>query len=435
MLISFSVQNWKSFRDKAEFSMVASRERQHGERIPRVAKYPLRVLPITAIYGGNASGKTNFFQALGFVQGLVVKGSAPDARISVQPFLLDDQVGQQPSHFRIELLVDDLVYDFSCSLDSQAILEEKLVLIKSTSEKTLYHRHQGKPHFDRSLPEKKFLGHVFRGTRPNQLFLTNSVEQSYPPFKPLYDWFRSNLTLISPDTGARLSRLFSVQSKPAVSFINERLRSLDTGIHRLGGQEVPVDAIPGFEKMKADIDKSLKDQEALYMKLRGPDEDLFFEVKRTHGQLTASRLTACHAKADGGEVAFDLAQEAAGARRLLDLLPVSHQLEEAGSENVYVIDEMDRSLHTQLTRVLLQNFLMRCSGNSRSQLLFSTYDMQLMDQALLRRDEIWVVERDAQGASALIAFSDYKDIRYDRDLRKSYLEGRMGGVPRLSKSI
>jgi len=74
MLVRFSLQNWMSFRDRMTFSMVASRERQHGGRVPRIGKYQMGVLPVAAVYGGNASGKTNFFKALSFAKALVVKG-------------------------------------------------------------------------------------------------------------------------------------------------------------------------------------------------------------------------------------------------------------------------------------------------------------------------------------------------------------------------
>jgi hypothetical protein len=84
-----------------------------------------------------------------------------------------------------------------------------------------------------------------------------------------------------------------------------------------------------------------------------------------------------------------------------------------------------------LTRRLLDIYLSNCSAESRKQLLLTTHDVLLMDQQLLRRDEMWVAERDASGASNLLSFSEYKDVRYDKDIRKSYLQGRLGGIPRL----
>ena len=96
MIISFSVENWMSFRDRVTFSMVASRERQHGERLPKLGKYNTRILPVAAIYGGNASGKTNFFKALNFAKILVVKGTQPDSHLAVESFRLDNASMMSP---------------------------------------------------------------------------------------------------------------------------------------------------------------------------------------------------------------------------------------------------------------------------------------------------------------------------------------------------
>ncbi len=102
-----------------------------------------------------------------------------------------------------------------------------------------------------------------------------------------------------------------------------------------------------------------------------------------------------------------------------------------GPSKTFVIDELDRSLHTLLSRQLLASYLADCGPDSRSQLLITTHDVLLMDQDLMRRDEMWVAERDADGSSELIAFSDYKEIRNDKDIRKSYLQGRLGGIPKI----
>jgi AAA15 family ATPase/GTPase len=123
--------------------------------------------------------------------------------------------------------------------------------------------------------------------------------------------------------------------------------------------------------------------------------------------------------------------ESDGSRRVIDLLPVFLDLCADKSRKVYVIDELDRSLHTLLTRHMLEGYLSSCSPQSRAQLLFTTHDVLLMDQELLRRDEMWVAERTESGMSSLTSFSEYKDVRYDKDIRKSYLQGRLGGIPRV----
>ncbi len=148
MIISFSIENWMSFHGSVSFSMVASRERQHGDRVPKVAKYQTRILPVGAIYGGNASGKTNFFKALSFVKGLVLRGTGPNSLIPVEPYRLDSANIDKPSRFRLELLIDEIIYEFSFAVTRKAVVEEKLVQITSTNEKILYDRQGDAPNFD-----------------------------------------------------------------------------------------------------------------------------------------------------------------------------------------------------------------------------------------------------------------------------------------------
>ena len=143
MLISFRIENWMSFRNQVTFSMVASRERQHSDRVPKLGKYQTRILPVAAIYGGNASGKTNFFKALSFAKALVVKGTQPDSLIPVEPFRLDARMAEQPTRLGFELLVDEIIYEFSFAATRKAVLEEKLVVITASREKVLYHRRDG----------------------------------------------------------------------------------------------------------------------------------------------------------------------------------------------------------------------------------------------------------------------------------------------------
>ncbi|MBO7722390.1 MAG: ATP-binding protein [Thermoguttaceae bacterium] len=429
MLVSFSLENWMSFRNQVTFSMVASRERQHRERVPKLGKYQTRVLPVAAIYGGNASGKTNFFKALSFAKSLVINGTRPDNLIPVEPFRLDTKAADQPSRFSFELLIDEVIYEFSFAVTRKAVLEEKLVVITGNSEKVLYHRRDGDPNFDSSLANDMFLNFAFQGTRDNQLFLTNSVSQKVDNFRPVYDWFQGTLELVAPDSRFEQFDQFLDEGHPFYSTMNEMLRQLDTGISHMGSEEVPFKNIPWPEPMKTSMQEKVKEGMTVRM-LNAPINERFV-VTRKNGELIAKKLATYHTKADGTEAEFDIRQESDGSQRVIDLLPAFLELSSQGSKKVYVIDELDRSLHSLLTRGLLEVYLGKCSTESRTQLLLTTHDVLLMDQQLLRRDEMWVAERDVNGASDLVSFSEYKDVRYDKDIRKSYLQGRLGGIPRI----
>ncbi len=426
MLVKFSLENWMSFRDRVEFSMVATSERQHGNRVPRIRKYRARILPIAALYGGNASGKSNFFHALNFAQKLVVRGTETDGLIPVEPFRLDAKEEERPSRFYFELLIDETIYEFSFAVTRKEVVEEKLVVIGTARETVLYDRCDGRIQFDAALQKDKFLQFAFQGTRDNQLFLTNSVSQKVNRFRRVYDWFRDNLKLVGPESWFSLVEQLVDSGHPLHSVMSEKLSELDTGIARLSEEEAPMDKIPLPKEYRTELDK-LNEGETKAFRLANER----FVVGRKAGALIGKKLVAVHPRADGAEVKFNLDQESDGTQRIIDLLPAFFYLSEKNAKNVFAIDEVDRSLHTLLIRRLLEAYLASCSAESRSQLLLTTHDVLLMDQELLRRDEMWVAERDSSGASHLLSFSSYKDVRYDKDIRKSYLQGRLGGIPRM----
>ncbi len=429
MLINFSLENWASFRDCMTFSMIASRERQHRERVPLAAKYQTRILPIAAIYGGNASGKTNLFKALSFAKNLVVKGTQPESMIAVEAFRLDGNSAAKASSFSFELLIDETIYEYRFSVTRKAVFEERLVKITSTSEKVLYDRRDGKPNFCAGLDDVQFLLFAFKGTRDNQLFLTNSVSQKVETFRPVYDWFKNCLELVAPDSRFEPFEQFLDEEHPLYSTMNEMLPKLDTGIAHLGGEEIPFDNLPLPDALKTMLKEDV--QEGMSVRVISERSVDRYIVTRRQGELIAKKLVTYHPKSDGTETKFELQQESDGSQRVIDLLPAFLDISARKSKKVFVIDEVDRSLHSLLTRRLLEGYLESCTPESRSQLLFTTHDVLLMDQHLLRRDEMWVAERDASGASQLRSFSEYKDVRFDKDIRKSYLQGRLGGIPRI----
>lgn len=426
MLISLTVQNWMSFRDAVHFSMIASRDRKHGERVPRVRKYPLRILPIATLYGGNASGKTNLFRALHFARNLVVEGTKPDSLIpGVQPFLLDDESAYEPSRFTFEILSRECMYEFDFTVNRERVLAEKLTEIRSSSEKTLYDRRAGRSHFHASLAREPFLKFAFRGTRGNQLFLTNAISQKVDTFRPVYDWFR-DLEMVAPDARFGPVERFRDEDGRLHQKMNELLTRLDTGINRLGSERIAPELLRFPAQLQAQLDQELKAGEVV--RIVGNADDILV-LMRDAGQLVAHKLVAYHPKNDGTETQFDIAQESDGSKRIIHLLPALLELAALDSKKVCAIDEFARSLHPLLARTLLQLFLDQCSQESRAQLLLTTHDAQLMDQRIWRRDEIWMAERDPAGHSRLFSVSEYQEERAHPDIRKNYLEGRMGGIP------
>ncbi len=426
MLIDFSIENWMSFRDKAYFSMVGSRERQHNERVPRIKKYKAKVLPIAAIYGGNASGKTNFFRALHFVKDMIVDGTLPDREIPAEPFILDKDYKEKPSNFEITIFIDEkkMLYKYSFSFTKKEVIKESLIKIYPNRTQVLYDRKNGKPNFGPELKKNNFWNFVFKGTRRNQLFLTNSVFQNIDDFKPIYNWFRDSLELISPISRFQPFEYFIEKNNPLNDIVNDVLSKLDTGISSMGSIDV---RIADFPRLK---EKAVLLQDGFSARVSAPGNERFL-IEKQDGKVKAKKLVTIHKDKNGEDIVFNMNQESDGTQRIIDLAPAFLEILFRDQKKTYIIDEVDRSLHTLLTRELIEAYLRECSDNSRSQLLMTTHDALLIDQAIFRRDEMWVAERDETDNSQLIAFSEYKDVRYDKDIRKSYLQGKLGGIPKL----
>ncbi|MGI9256123.1 MAG: AAA family ATPase [Salinispira sp.] len=429
MLINFTLENWMSFRDKTRFTMVATREQQHGDRLTKLQKYRLRALPVAAIYGGNASGKSNFFRAIAFAEYFIIRGPLPGQRIAIEPFILDDEVRQQPVLFNFEILIENDIYELSFSLSATEVLEEKLIKITSTSEKTLYHRKKGNsdPRLHSSITNKQRHKFAFEGTQNNQLYLTNSVSQKLETFEPVYDWFAKTLLLISPDASFGSFEQFITTESPLYKKMNSALPDFDTGIDKLGGEEISLDSLQIPEDFKQKIKDNIREKAVINIDINNEK----IVITQQENKLIVRKVYTYHRNVKGKNIKFEMRQESEGTQRIIDLLSAFFTLADSKKTRVYIIDELDRSLHYLLTRELLEMFLSHCNESSRRQLLFTTHDLLLMDQSLFRRDEMWITERKQDGNSELINISEFEDARADKDIRKSYLQGRMGGVPNI----
>lgn len=423
MIINFSFENWMSFRDKAVVSAIAGRQVTHNERISRLKKYKMRILPVLAIYGGNASGKSNIFKALEFVNDLVVDGTEVGELIKVRPFLLSPKFRNKPSRFWIELLINEKVYAYSFAVTSKDVCEEKLVEIRPTTEKVLFERKNRK--FNIFIQDKGgHLNYISKGTRSNQLFLTNCIEQNNEKFAHIYKWFSKDLKLIAPES--RFGNLADLLDKKLGFYqqVNKMLGELDTGISRLGSEDVEDEIIKNM------LEKGFRSPELI----GGLGERYFRNSESESDSL--KKLVLFHKSKGHKEVKFNPRQESEGTMRLIELLPVFIMCELTARTKgkagiVSFVDELDRSMHYLLLRRLLERMLSSFEQDCRSQLIFTTHDLLLMDQELLRRDEMLLVERNNYGVSSIVPLDEYKGVRFDKDIRKSYLQGRFGGIPKL----
>ena len=157
-----------------------------------------------------------------------------------------------------------------------------------------------------------------------------------------------------------------------------------------------------------------------------------FSVYMQGGELKAAKAKLYRKSADDDtRVAFDVSEESDGTMRLFDLLPLFHELMVKGSRRTYVVDELDKSMHTHLTKKLFDYYLSSRTPNSRGQLIATLHDTELLDQKMFRRDEMWIVRRDKNGASTLTRISNERHLRHDKDLRRGYLQNTVVGLPEI----
>jgi AAA15 family ATPase/GTPase len=443
MLIDFSVENHLSFSDSVSFSSLATKEARHSERIAR-GRYPwLKILPSALFYGGNASGKSNLVKSIDFAKFLLVSGTKPERGIPTRAFKLNPDGAKQSSKLSFRILVDERVFHYSFAVNTQQVISEELTEIRATTERPIFSRSRnpdnGEQEFNihwinkRSVSEedRQFIRFVAKGTRDNQLFLRESVDRNIKELNSVYRWFNESLVIISPDTAYQVLDAHLDKRSDLRQYANELLRNADTGIDSISGQVVPIESLGLPDELKESLETELnEDGGGIFLR---STEGHRFSIFRQENKLVASRIISRRKDWNGKYVDFDASEESDGTRRLIDLLPIFHDLELKQSAKTYIIDELDRSMHTVLCRALIQRYHAQCTESGRNQLIFTTHDTDLLDQSLFRRDEIWFVQRDPKRRSHLVRLSDNKSIRYDKDIRKDYLEGRFGGIPLLEE--
>lgn len=443
MLINFTLKNWMSYKDSQRLIMTAGDEERHENHKIALQNYGgMDLLPIAAIYGGNASGKTNLCKALRFFKNLVTEWN-PQRVLSSDgialPFLLDNACKDQPSEFCIDILVDNQIYEYSVSVLKDTVLAEKLSVFESADKETVL--------FDRGTNTEIFLNPdiiepdlrqrlelVFKGTQDSQLFLNNVHFQRIDYFDKVFNWFADTLQVLHKDERSPSYYDYFVKNSKNYNLLNEALKRLDTGISRLDSERVPLSQLNISFELLNKLSHNLPKIGGIVAQIENEDRLNRFIVRQENESFIAEKLVTVHDKTSGEGCNFYLEQESDGTLRLLDILPLILALQQPElSTKVFVVDEFNRSLHPNLTRALISDYLRSCQAkNKNKQLIFTTHDVSLIDKRLLRLDEIWVTERDNEGAANLCSFADYKEADTDLKLTESYLTGRLGGVPKIS---
>jgi len=371
MLIEFSVANFRSFRERQTLSMVAAPRLRKGRNTFKAPvsgeKFP-GLLKACAVYGPNAAGKSNLLLALSTI-GLMAHLS-PNAQatvLPVMPFALDPALAQTPSSFEVHFIQDGLRYQFELAATRSRIVHERLVAFPQGNETLLYERRctdetEGYT-FGPELEGGEALHQAWRKLTPtNLLFISQAVANSNAALK-------------------QLRRPFT--------WLSQGVEVMMSGMHRYAAsaQSLAANGIP-----------SLAEGIAAFLQ----DVDVPVSTFKAESSSAQVKTTLTHRTALGeAELSFD--DQSGGTKNLIGFF-VPWTLKGCNGGSVVVVDELGRSLHPKIVAALIDKHL---ANEDASQLIFTTHDTHLMDTKLLRRDQIWIVERDANGATQLRAVHDF----------------------------
>lgn len=412
MLHQFTFSNFKSFKHDTTLDLIASQITEHKNDIATDC-FDEKVLKVIAIFGANASGKSNVIKAFKYMRNYVLVSffrSNQDIMedespfFTLEPFKFDNS--NESSKFVVLFSYKNDIYQYGFELSNSKVMEEFLYIRDKDKKKeeytTIFYRVGNKfDHVEDELEKASNLNLVGEKT----LFLSFAANLNIPIARKTYDWFISTAT---HDYGYDQPERVSL-NRPLVEILQDKKRK--------EGLENFVKAIDlgieGFDLIENEI-------------LSGTGTEKRYQVITYHRNNDDGRL-----------VPFPLSDESSGTRKMISMyIPISKALENG---NTLFIDEFDAKLHPLLIRYLIILFHSKESNPNNAQVVFATHDVYSLDKTNFRRDEIWFVDKNEKGISELYSLDEFlledgdkvKKVRKDASYGKDYIAGRYRSVPNL----
>jgi len=417
MLIELTVGNYKSFKEKATFSMVASKIVSKHKEVDEHNTFSvgdgnsLRLIKSAAVYGANASGKSKLVEAIDFMRMFVMNSSKETQAtepIKVEAFRLSSKTLGKPSLFEAVFLKDHVQYRYGFEVDAKRVVTEWLYYVPSSREALLFERRGDQFNISRAFKGGRG---VKEKTRDNALFLSVAAQFNSPTAAAVLTWFK-DLIIISglQDISSRpitFNYFTDVDQKAAIV---EFIKKLDLGIDDIKVENIAISA----ENLPQDMPETINE---MLLGIKGAQQTVVKTYHRIKNDVeNASELEV-----------FDMDKnESEGTNKLFSLAgPVLKTLKTGG---VIIIDEFDARLHPLISRALIGLFNSNESNSRNAQLVFVTHDTNLLDKMIFRRDQVWFAEKDSEGATHLYSLAEYK-VRNDATFEKDYVQGRYGAIP------
>lgn len=411
MLIQFSFKNYKSFREEVTLDLSATKITEFSERV--VTAGGEKILPVAAIYGANASGKSNIYSALAYMSEYVADSfkyggeEKKFERYKPTPFLFDSTSADADSTFEVYFTIpedkNERTYNYGFCVDKEGVTEEWFNSKAKSARKfsRVFYRNRNEEELDLSGLPKNSRENIKIALEKQVLVASLGAKLKISKCKIIRDWFLMNEFA---DFGDPFTNIFMSHRLPGGFVDDKRI------------QKKVIEFFSSF-------DEQIKD----------------FKVEKipSEGEVQEDQYTikALHKKIDSDEMAeIPLGAESAGTLKMFALYPELQEVLEHGS--VFFIDELNARLHPLLVRNFLLTFLNPEINVNHAQLVFTTHDTWQLSNQLLRRDEIWFVEKDGRGVSTLYSLADFVDedgshIRKDENYEKNYMIGKYGAIPTL----
>lgn len=420
MFVEFSVGNYRSFKDPVTFSMVAAenivaKDKNIDDSNVFAIDENLKLLKSAAIYGANASGKSNLAQALSFMKWFMVNSSKETQstdEIGVEPFRLSTTTENQPSYFELVFIMEDHRYRYGFEATRKQVISEWLFYVPNKKETNLFKR-EGK--------EIKFLKKydadgIQKRTRTNALFLSVCAQFNVRIAEKILDWVTDDLNIMSGlhDRAYLEYTIDCWMNNNKKGDILKFIKQLDLGIDEIQvrREDFTIDSLP--DEMPVEL------------------KQFILTTGGLQGKGTSTLISTTHKKFDeNGNYKsvenFNLSEhESEGTRKVFALAgPIVTALKEG---EILVVDEFDDRLHPLMSRAIVELFNSCDTNSNNAQLIFMTHDTNLLSNKLFRRDQIWFTEKDRYGATDLYSLAEYR-MSNDASFESDYIQGKYGAIP------
>jgi AAA15 family ATPase/GTPase len=428
MLVEFSVENYRSIQEKQTLSMVAADNETmlDSNTFPVPNNDDLRLVTSAAIYGSNASGKSNLLKAIQVLKNLVIKSASRmqiGDKLPVEPFKLNSETAKKPSSFEVIFIHEKIRYEYGVSLNRERVFEEWLIAYPNEVQENWFARKYlpDNPKFEPNEGYKWSFGKGLKGekkriqrfVRSNSLFISHAAQNNHPQLKEVFDFFQDEINMISLTEGQLREFDFTIKMCEENHNFREQIVNLlseaDIGISDIRFESEPMD-----DNIKLVVQNLFSEE---------------FEVRKNANNLLEidfMNVITIHKMNDSNsEIELEIEDESAGTKRLFYIAGYLLWVLEYGK--VLIIDEIDRSLHPVLSKALIKMFNNPEINKNNAQLIFTTHDTTLLDDETFRPDQIWFTEKD-NSMTKLYSLFDFRP-RENESLQKGYLLGRYGAIP------